>query len=31
MNTPEPCDKCDYLYADCMQHDNPNHSAECKL
>lgn len=31
MNTPSPCDKCEHLYYDCMQKDNPSDSAECKL
>lgn len=30
-NTPEPCLRCKHLYADCMQKDNPDYSAECKL
>ena len=31
MNTPEPCDTCIHLYADCTQDDNPAYAAECKL
>ena len=30
-NTPEPCDTCKYLYADCMHKDDPAYDAECKL
>jgi hypothetical protein len=29
MNTPKPCDTCGWLYADCMQKDNPTYQAEC--
>ena len=28
-NTPHPCCDCGWLYADCMQNDNPNYQAEC--
>ncbi len=31
MNTPKPCSRCKHLYADCMQEDNPDYMAECKL
>lgn len=29
MNTPEPCGHCKFLYADCMQEDDPSYMAEC--
>lgn len=29
MNTPEPCDKCCFLYVNAMQKDNPSYMAEC--
>lgn len=31
MNTPEPCLTCAFLYADCLQDDDPNYAAECWL
>ena len=29
MNTPEPCCTCGWLYADCMQEEDPTYMAEC--
>jgi len=31
MNTPRPCDDCENLYYECMQEDDPDYLAECKL
>ena len=31
MNTPRPCDDCEYLYYDCMCKDDPDCLVECKL
>ncbi len=31
MNTPFPCYNCAHLYVDCLQKDNPEYLAECKL
>ncbi len=28
-NTQSPCDKCKYLYYDCMYVDDPNYEADC--
>jgi len=30
-NTPSPCDKCRYLYADCLQKNNPLYQAVCTV
>jgi|WetSurMetagenome_2_1015567.scaffolds.fasta_scaffold01476_29 hypothetical protein len=30
MNTPKPCDTCQYLYVNVLEEDNPNYMAECE-
>lgn len=29
MNSPSPCNKCRFLYYDCMYEDDPTYEAEC--